>query len=519
MGNGRSKSWSHYLYTLIIILLILSGYVMLSAVQANSGSQLQYKIISDPNSIRVYDTDLSGFMKRRAINIDNPGPALTDYQVLIKVNYDSDMQPDFDDLRFTDSDGVTELSYWIMEKIDSDTAYVWVKIPLIPSLSSKIIYMYYGNPSASSTSNGEETFDFFDDFGADDALNTDKWDEVQTNAIIDWSSNEYVEVSGSGGQDWIIRTKQNNSVDFIAEFKLDIVSFNGSSRKFIFQVYDEGNNVVDYPINWGKYYGGNGPDGDLSTGVRWFKVILKSDGWSVYLRTSLDSSWSPWRSGSWSEDFLKPALRHFTGSPSISGSLTERWYYYFHRKYAAVEPTTSIGIEETYTGVGETEVDEKDTADTKVIITAQEPGFTTITKLSSNPNGPIPSRLIPLKYIRIQTTASISKAVIRIYYTDEEVSTAGIHPKTLRIYHAVQDLYWEPLRTTFGKDADGKYCQAEVTSLSDFSLMGSSVAPVGGETYSEAPLALTWIIIQKNLGFIALVALSVVMVVVLLRRL
>ena len=500
MPDKRLRPWE-----LLLMILILSGLMMLSAAQANSGFQPRYRA---NNLIHLYQAGLAGFTKRRAITINNPGLALTDYQVLIKVDYDSDMQVDFDDLRFTDSDGVTELSYWIMEKTDSTVAYVWVKVPSIPGSGSKTIYMYYGNPSVSSTSNGEETFDFFDDFGADNALNTDKWDEIETGATIDWSSNEYVEVSGSGGENWIIGTKQSYPVNFVAEFKIDIVSFSGGTRKFIFQTYDETDAVVGYPLNWGKYDWTNGPDGDLLTGVRWFKVILKPDGWNVYSRTSLDSSWSPWRSDSWSQDFLKPALRHFTGSTGISGSLTERWYYYFHRKYASVEPTTSIGVEETSTEVGQTEIDERDTADTKAIITASEPGFTTITKLSDNPNGPIPPGLIPLKYIRIQTTASISKAIIRIYYTDDEVSAAGIYPETLRIYHAVHGLYWRALRTTFGSDADGKYCQAEVTSLSDFSLMGRSAAPVGGEIYAQVPSTSLRIIIQKILGFVILAALG-----------
>ena len=62
--------------------------------------------------------------KREPVTIDNTGnpSALTDYQVLINVAYDSEMQPDFDDLRFTDSDGTTELNYWIMEKTDSTSA-------------------------------------------------------------------------------------------------------------------------------------------------------------------------------------------------------------------------------------------------------------------------------------------------------------------------------------------------------------------------------------------------------------
>jgi len=460
---------------------------------------------------------LTNFTKRRAITINNLGPALTDYQILLKVNYDSDMQADFDDLRFTDSDGITVLSYWIMEKTDSAVAYVWVKVPSIPGSGSKTIYMYYGNPSVSSTSDGEETFDFFDDFGADNALNTDKWDEAKTGATIDWSSSEYVEVSGSGGQDWIIKTKQSNPVDFIAEFKLNIISFSGASRKFVFQTYDETDNIIDYPINWGTYDWGAGPDGDLLTGVRWFKVILRSDGWSVYSRTSLDSPWEPWRSGGWTEDLLKPALRHYTGSPTIPGTLTERWYYYFHRKYAPTEPTVSIGPEETYTGIGQTEIDEKDEADTKVTITASQEGFTTITKLSSNPNGPPPAGFIPLKYIRIETTATISKAIIKIYYTDQELMNAGILPETLRIYRAVGN-YWEPLPTTFGSDVDGKYCQTVVASLSDFSLMGSTTSPVGGEMQLPNPLAVIKIILLKNLGALLIGILSIVAAIMFLKR-
>ena len=291
---------------------------------------------------------LGDFQKRRLITIDNPGGALTDYQVLINVNYDADMQPDFDDLRFTQSDGVTELSYWIESYVAGDSARVWVKIPQIPSGGTTTIYMYYGNPSAGSQSNGEDTFDFFDDFGSDDSLNTDKWDEVKTGATVDWSSSEYVEVSSSGyGVDWWIRTKTNNPVNFIAEFKLNITETSGSTRKFLFRIYNETDTIVDNPINWGLYNNAPAPDGDLSLGVRWFKVVLKSDEWITYSRTSLSDPWSEWRSGSWNQDLLRPSLHHMAGTSGYYGDLTERWYYYFHRKYAEPEPTISIGAEES----------------------------------------------------------------------------------------------------------------------------------------------------------------------------
>lgn len=91
--------------------------------------------------------------------------AQTNYQVKITVSYDSDMQADFEDIRFTDSDGTTLIDYWLESKTDSSTADFWVEAPNIPvSPNTVTIYMYYGNSSASSASNGNNTFVLFDSF-------------------------------------------------------------------------------------------------------------------------------------------------------------------------------------------------------------------------------------------------------------------------------------------------------------------------------------------------------------------
>jgi len=104
--------------------------------------------------------------RRKAISIDNTlNPNnLVDYQVKINVNYASSMKDDFSDLRFTDSNGMTLISHWVESYVASVSAVVWVKIPNIPASDTTTIYMYYGNPSASSTSDGKATFEFFDDF-------------------------------------------------------------------------------------------------------------------------------------------------------------------------------------------------------------------------------------------------------------------------------------------------------------------------------------------------------------------
>lgn len=74
------------------------------------------------------------------------------------------MQTDFDDIRFTSSsDGVTQLNHWRASYTPSSSAVFWVNVPTV-SAGSSTIYIYYGNSSVSSASNGISTFVLFDDF-------------------------------------------------------------------------------------------------------------------------------------------------------------------------------------------------------------------------------------------------------------------------------------------------------------------------------------------------------------------
>lgn len=101
---------------------------------------------------------LDGWRHRIPIYItENTGRDLTYYQVRIVLNSSNfdynEANPDGSDIRFTDSDGVTLLPYWI-ERWDPDgNSIIWVKVPLLPGGETKIIYLYYGNPYASSLSN------------------------------------------------------------------------------------------------------------------------------------------------------------------------------------------------------------------------------------------------------------------------------------------------------------------------------------------------------------------------------
>lgn len=88
------------------------------------------------------------------------------------VNCNGHCLATFADLRFTKGDQVTELDYWIESVVSTsgqETCYVWVETDGVTP-----IYMYYGNSSAGTTSNGVNTFQFFDDF-LGSTLDLAKW--------------------------------------------------------------------------------------------------------------------------------------------------------------------------------------------------------------------------------------------------------------------------------------------------------------------------------------------------------
>ena len=98
----------------------------------------------------------SSFEYRRPIEI-NVTENISDYQLLLNVTYDSDMQNDFADIRFTD-ENENELSYWIESKSDGNYANVWIKATLNTTNESK--YMYYSNTTTVTTqSNRSNIFD------------------------------------------------------------------------------------------------------------------------------------------------------------------------------------------------------------------------------------------------------------------------------------------------------------------------------------------------------------------------
>ena len=99
---------------------------------------------------------------RRPITISNSGDALSYYQVKVHITDTSKMQDNGADLRFTNEANTVKYPYWV-ESWATNDAYVWVNVSSIPTGNSTM-YMWYNNSEASSESDGDATFEFFDNF-------------------------------------------------------------------------------------------------------------------------------------------------------------------------------------------------------------------------------------------------------------------------------------------------------------------------------------------------------------------
>ena len=120
-GCDKMKRKTTFLVSFLLVLCI-SSMVFVSAYDS--------VMIVDPNAIKDFTLSidgnewLEGWDYRRTIPITGSAGAGTLYQVPILVSYDSDMQTDFDDIRFTDNDGSTLLAYWIESYVASGYASV-----------------------------------------------------------------------------------------------------------------------------------------------------------------------------------------------------------------------------------------------------------------------------------------------------------------------------------------------------------------------------------------------------------
>ncbi|MBA3013338.1 MAG: DUF2341 domain-containing protein, partial [Desulfobulbaceae bacterium] len=120
--------------------------------------------------------------------------------VEMTIAYQSGMQADFTDIRFYDNTAHRELQYWIKQKTNSTSATVWLMTGANPA-----IYLYYGNPSASSVSGTDAIFtEIYDEFQGT-TINPSKW------TVINPASNK---ISQNNGLKFVYKNTSQDAAVF-----------------------------------------------------------------------------------------------------------------------------------------------------------------------------------------------------------------------------------------------------------------------------------------------------------------
>jgi len=113
----------------------------------------------------------SSWMYRRKITFDNTtsnlgvtSEVLTNFPVLVKLTSSTidyaNTEDEGEDVRFTDSDGTTLLSYEIEQWEKFGSSYIWVKIPQIDiNSNTDYMYVYYGNSGAGDGQSASSVWD------------------------------------------------------------------------------------------------------------------------------------------------------------------------------------------------------------------------------------------------------------------------------------------------------------------------------------------------------------------------
>jgi hypothetical protein len=292
---------------------------------------------------------------RKAINVSNTsGSDLTDFQVQILLNRDlsaditaGKIKSDLSDLRITDLNGKL-IPYWI-EDTTAASVDVWVKMATVPT-SGATVFMYYGNPNATSLSSGNKVFEFFDDFSSDTSSS------YQSSGGSFTISGGFMNVTGVSIANTIIAPKiQNPSASYVVETRAseNIISA-GVSDSWVgilgFQI-SIGSINTGYCAEAGNYAsGGQGMSMEYFTAAHLATAVVSYPDSSYHLIK-----------GSFSPSNLKTTFDRTTTVSSTHNLYTSGYYglrtynanasydWWFLRKFATVDPTAAAPASEEKT--------------------------------------------------------------------------------------------------------------------------------------------------------------------------
>jgi hypothetical protein len=296
---------------------------------------------------------LSGYSKRKELVLTGGASgALSDFQLKVAVPYAAAMQGDFDDIRFTQSDGTTLIDAWLEVKTNDTSATVWVEFPSTPANTvEQTYYMYYGNGSAVSDWDIRATMLDGDDFlGA--SLDTNIWDSQYCNTAVSGGKLTISAFSGGDRYGGGIKGKIAITPSCVIEGKMKQLATAGHTMLGLADIWNLGGTVDHQSIGfmYNNYmYGWNRNETSQSlinttglTVVQEYKYKIVNNGTNIaYTYDGTGITGSPITTNRPDENMY---LR--VGGDNLHTVSTEiDWI--FARKYASGPPTYAFGSEES----------------------------------------------------------------------------------------------------------------------------------------------------------------------------
>lgn len=273
------------------------AFLVLTGTTFNSGEKYSFKLVTAKGNTVLFIAEANlpvaidpvddGWHFSKSHVINSQSGAGIGYQTRIVVHFGSGSdsgenvylngkcQADFDDIRFTSSDGTTLLDYWL-ESSNGEEAVFWVRLTDNLDVSSSTIYVLYGNSAVGSLSNGHNTFPaLFTDFEGDSL--PDGW-QVDGNTFGTMSvEDSLLKLTGdpaSSGSWKYLGVKTTSPVwgnDQALMYRIDSINYYPDNNRHLWYLGGEATNyyaeftsygdkvnvrdynVIDYysPANWG----------------------------------------------------------------------------------------------------------------------------------------------------------------------------------------------------------------------------------------------------------------------------
>lgn len=340
-------------------------------VSVNAGDDLEIcsgnEIIITPSYSGTVDSwqwTSGASMLRIPLNITNTGSVLNDYQISFTINTTglistSKMSSDCGDLRIYDSDANTPLNYWLEDgTCNTSSTVVWVKVPSLPN-GTKTIYVYYNNPALTSLSNGDNVFEFFDDFTGS-SINSSKWTAGTIGGV---SGNEFSLSSGKligGNTNRTLSSNISFTGNYIAETRIyeSGVAANGFTSLGFFESTSNGLSILSHNgttfIRNDNSWAPSSSFTSINNWVRDKLVVIGNDSQFLRYNEGTTNTYSGTVNNSGlNNEYIRLGARN--DDWSSNQVYTAQWDWIFVRKYANPEPTLMLGTEEYGTIIATTQ--------------------------------------------------------------------------------------------------------------------------------------------------------------------